>query len=657
MAAVDFPLGGFGAGNVIIGGDGTLQQWLVVNQVREETEAKADMPGTFFAVSANDGSGAHSFVLSAPTTYAATKPQKTSTSKVPHRCEKWQVERLETLPGIKDISLKGQYPIAELNYDIVGFPVEVTMEAMTPCIPTATKESSLPAAVFTFTVKNPNAKAATVSLMQVQQNFVGWDGHAPCVPGSAVSGWGGNVNTPTAGGLCFSNTTLAPAAEHTGTIDVSVSVSTAAAGDGVAVIPSATSEADVFAQFTGGKAVAPTNAKASAPSAPNEAQMGGVVGTVTVAPGATATVTFVLAWHFPNRSTATSCGKSYVGILPAVIGNRYASWFIDASHVAAYLRANVGGGAWLLENTRNYRDTLFASTVPTVLLGSATSKVAHMRCPTMWWTQAGIVLGTEGNGCCPLNCTHVYGYATLMERLWPSIVQDMRVSDFVRNYDAGAGGCTMRFGTGGWALDGALQCIIKTYLVVQQNDPTIAWLPTVWANVKGQMLLIMSTKDVDGDGVIRSAQQNTYDTAMQGANTFIGSQYITALRATAAMATLMGEPDLATMLEARATLARASYDKICYNAEFGYYIADVTAKDCANSYGPGCFTDQLQGTGLSTACGFGYIFPPAHQASAHAVRRTRRVGRFRLFCLSVLFVTFLFVSFCFVCPVGTRRVA
>ena len=164
------------------------------------------------------------------------------------------------------------------------------------------------------------------------------------------------------------------------------------------------------------------------------------------------------------------------------------------------------------------------------------------------------------------------------------------------------------------------QCIIKTYLVVQQNDPTVSWLPTVWANVKGQMLLIMSTKDVDGDGVIRSAQQNTYDTAMQGANTFIGSQYITALRATAAMATLMGEPDLATTLEARATLARASYDKICYNSDFGYFTADVTAKDCANSYGPGCFTDQLQGTGLSVACGFGYIFPPAHQASAHAVR-------------------------------------
>ena len=27
-------------------------------------------------------------------------------------------------------------------------------------------------------------------------------------------------------------------------------------------------------------------------------------------------------------------------------------------------------------------------------------------------------MGSEGNGCCPLNCSHVYGYTTLLERLY-----------------------------------------------------------------------------------------------------------------------------------------------------------------------------------------------------------------------------------------------
>ena len=44
-------------------------------------------------------------------------------------------------------------------------------------------------------------------------------------------------------------------------------------------------------------------------------------------------------------------------------------------------------------------------------------------------------MGTEGNGCCPLNCTHVYGYITLLERLFPDLAMDMAYSNFVRNYD------------------------------------------------------------------------------------------------------------------------------------------------------------------------------------------------------------------------------
>jgi len=176
----------------------------------------------------------------------------------------------------------------------------------------------------------------------------------------------------------------------------------------------------------------------------------------------------------------------------------------------------------------------------------------------------------------------------------------------------------MRYGTGGWAIDGALACIIKTYLSVQQSDSNTTWLPTVWDNVKAQMEAIMTKFDVDGDGVIRAEQQNTYDTAMLEANTFIGSYYVTALRATAKMAHLMEETAFAETLEKRAALSAASYDKICWNEKFGYYIGDVTEKTCANAYGPGCFVDQLCAAGLSCATGLGYVFNPAHEASARA---------------------------------------
>eukprot|EP01050_Picozoa_sp_SAG11_P041312 SAG11_NODE_18446_length_491_cov_0.658163_2_plen_70_part_01 len=70
----------------------------------------------------------------------------------------------------------------------------------------------------------------------------------------------------------------------------------------------------------------------------------------------------------------------------------------------------------------------------------------------------------------------------------------------------------MRYGNG-WAIDGALACIIKAYLCVRQSDSKATWLPKVWPNIKVQMEILM-TKFDDGTGVIRVAQPNTYDTSM-----------------------------------------------------------------------------------------------------------------------------------------------
>jgi len=139
------------------------------------------------------------------------------------------------------------------------------------------------------------------------------------------------------------------------------------------------------------------------------------------------------------------------------------------------------------------------------------------------------------------------------------------------------------------------------------------------------MGIILSKFD-DGTGVIRVAQQNTYDTAMFGPNTFIGSYWVTALKASAEMATLMGDTTSAKLYTTRAAMAAKNYEKICWKEEFGYYIADVTLKHCSHSYGPGCFVDQLCCIGLSSACGFGHIFNPAHEATAReAIRKYNTV--------------------------------
>lgn len=303
LAACQFPIGGFGAGYVILGGDGTFQAYNIVNQVRKESLPMHCMPAGFFAITATpSGEAAQSVLLASPETYTvdncALPPNK------PARVSVSSVKRLESLPGIQSLRLTGRYPIAEVQYNITKFPVDVQLEAFSPMCPLNDKDSSLPVGVFTFSVTNSGTTSVAVRVMQSQQNLVGWDGQTDCTQPSATTFWGGNVNTATASGILMSNPSQPSGADRSneafGTVAVE-SVSTSSAATTTVILDGA-SEEDIYAKFTSNKDVAPVAGTATAASATGSSYCGGVVQSVTVAPGATETVTFVLAWHFPNRS-------------------------------------------------------------------------------------------------------------------------------------------------------------------------------------------------------------------------------------------------------------------------------------------------------------------------------------------------------------------
>lgn len=612
-----------GTGQILLQGDGTLQGWTIQNVFKNggssgtaPTPPLNMMPNNVFALSATPvGGKQQAFVLATPAPYTEANCRKDTAE--PAHVTPEQVKRLQDLPGIKGLSVTAKYPVAEVDYEIPGCPVTVAMECMTPLIPNDAKSSSFPAAVFTFTVTNPSKDTAVaVDLMQTTQNLVGWDGATDCVKGPTPF-WGGNVNTPFAdaggpAGLLMTSDAVGASAFNAGSIAISACPGTNSVAG---VISGAATEQELFAAFTAGKMVPASKAAATAASAKGSSWCGAATQSVTVAPGATETVSFVLSWYFPNRPSYSKRAN-----LPDVLGNNYANWFADAADVAKSL---VADAPRLLSMTRAYRDALYGSTMPWQFVETAGGRAACARSPTMWWTKAGVVLGNEGNQCCPLNCSHVYGYTTMLERLWPELAKDMRVTDFVRCYNKGV---TMRYGSG-FAIDGALAGVLKTYLVVQQADSGATWLPTVWPNVKAQMESILANFDAQGDGMFRCPQQNTYDTAMNGPNTFIGSYYVAALKATAAMAALMGDAAFQKTCADRAVLSSTNYEKTCWNEKFGYYVADVNINNCSHSYGPGCFIDQLCAVGLSSACGLGCNFDPAHEARARkAILEYNTVG-------------------------------
>jgi hypothetical protein len=131
----------------------------------------------------------------------------------------------------------------------------------------------------------------------------------------------------------------------------------------------------------------------------------------------------------------------------------------------------------------------------------------------------------------------------------------------------------------------------------------------------------MRDHDVDGDGVIKGVQPNTYDTHLYGSNTFIGSLYLAALRAAEEMAQAMGEPDFAAICRGRFESGRAGYDARCWNGEFYVNNYDAPGEppetyNRDNCYGPGCHSDQLLGQWWAQVLELGPVLPEAHVRGA-----------------------------------------
>ena len=69
-------------------------------------------------------------------------------------------------------TLDGRYPIGRVSYRDADCPVEVQLEAFSPFIPLHADDSSLPATVMSFRVKNTGDSAVDAHLVGQMQNAV-----------------------------------------------------------------------------------------------------------------------------------------------------------------------------------------------------------------------------------------------------------------------------------------------------------------------------------------------------------------------------------------------------------------------------------------------------------------------------------------------------
>ena len=149
LAKIGMPIGGICAGQLYLGGDGRLWHWDIFNK---HVGTGADHYAKPLKASSPLDQG---FVL------RVTAGGKSE-------------ERVLDAAHWRDVSFIGEYPIGYVSYADAGCPARVSLEAFSPFIPLNTDDSSLPATVLEFTLKNTGAAA-------VEAELAGWLENAVCL--------------------------------------------------------------------------------------------------------------------------------------------------------------------------------------------------------------------------------------------------------------------------------------------------------------------------------------------------------------------------------------------------------------------------------------------------------------------------------------------
>lgn len=656
--AVAMPLGGIDTGCLSIGSDGGLRQW----QIHHTGNHQGDLPGSFFALRVQRGEP----TMSRTVLLQQARPSPPARRDVPggraplvtdDLVPQWQEDLLSQHGGVASSAMSGIYPVARLHQDC-GLGVDIDLTAWNPMVPTDTEISGVPCALFEFRLTNTADCAAQCWLAGSLHNGVGLDPSAT-PHGVRAPGYGSNTNTlerepgwtrlvmdshgcdrrhDSAGQmalLCegqadalsqfqepselFHFLDRLPGWEHPGP---------------VAALPGLPSEAP----GAGGSWPGPSPA--------GQTWLGALSRKVALGPAgskdASATVRFAVCWSFPNRYvTWPDFGpdRPEYGATRFWLGCHYTKAWPDARHVADAVTR-----MWDLwwKRTTDWTDAVESMPGSAVLKEHLAAQAVVPRTPTCFRDHEGRFFGFEGvlgastamwtgdvGYSCPLNCTHVWNYAQAASALWPSLEASMRDTEF-EVMQAPDGSLPHRVIAPVWleqlwdveiggpdhpALDGMLGAVLKTYREVRRGAVGAGWLRDRWNNLCRLMDHVAARWDPECSGLLTGEQPSTHDISLYGANMFMGSLWLAALRASEEMALILGATDRAMGWRERFVLSSAAYDTALFRG--GYYVqaADETHGD-DDEFGDGCLADQLIGQWWAHLLDLGHLLPAEHVRSA-----------------------------------------
>jgi non-lysosomal glucosylceramidase len=618
LALLAFPLGGIGTGSISLGGRGQLRDWEIYNRPDKGRSPEYAF-ASIWVKSGNSKPMAHVLEAELMPPYASTSGLGPANA-----------------PGLSRLqaaTFTGEFPTARIDFRDSRLPVRVSLEAFSPFFPLDPENSGLPVAILRYRIRNITRQKVIASVAFSLDNPVG-----PRVPGSIRRANAGKINEfrGAAGdrlqGLYMTDPQLSEADPQKGSFALCVINPGAGRVSYLRGWPAAkwwASPMLFWDDFSDDGQLGP------------EASDRKVVGSLClqreIAPGSEAEYTFLLGWHFPNRTPAWSGWTAPKGHENDVIGNYYCTRYSDAWVAAQHVAQNLPE---LEKRTKTFVEAVRTSTLPGAMRDAATSNLSTLVTQTCFRTADGEFHGFEGcndqHGCCFGNCTHVWNYETSTQFLFPSLARSLRKSAFGFSQDPQGG---MRFRQmlpdgidrfGYAAADGQMGQIIKTYIDWRQCGDT-EWLRDLWPNIQRALAFawISGGWDANRDGVMEGVQHNTYDVEFYGPNPLGGVYYLGALRAAEEIANVLGDTSSAQTYRRLFEKGRSWIDSNLFNGE--YYIQKVRSipkNEIAPStvgdmgadrpeqpefqLGNGCLADQLIGQYLADLADLGPLLDQQH---------------------------------------------
>lgn len=678
---VAMPIGGLGAGQVAICGDGGLRQWEIVNQVNH----RGFIPDSFFTIRASSVDPPSDIIRVLQSRqvleWDAQSTPLVSDGFIPQD----QKSLLRHFTGVEKTTFTGAYPFAKVNYEDNELPVGVELQVFNPFVPLNPVVSGLPCAIFTFQVRNKKNYNVHGCLGASLQNVVGWDGLTP-ISGNQCSLFGGNVNRirwwKDSLLIVMDNPTLPD--DHPGAGEMVLAALHRQAAPynqwnhpaqfihflegfnlnlGIDARELQMNPVQAFdgreytkARFNKTRLLFPVGA-----SPRGQTWNAGLIVPFWLEPLTATEINLVITWYFPNRyvnfdqfGLRRDYGKSKFWL-----GNNYAKKFSNAEEIVKYV---VDNRLELERKSLDWAESLFGSSIQEWLVEAIAAQGAHIRSPTCFWSEDGRFYGFEGSlgestgnwtstygGSCPLNCTHVWNYEQTLSRLFPTLERSMRDTElnFVQSPEGYLPHRTVlplylpQFwgepigGPKNPALDGMLGSLLKVYRELRQGAG-IEWFESIWGSVRRLIDYIRSTWDPEEDGIIHGEQPNTFDISFYGPNIYIGGLWLAALLATEKLARLAGDVGYAEDLLELFHKGNKGYDELLWNGE--YYIQFLEEDTNIDyQYGKGVLSTQLLGQWWAHQLELGYILPSEHVKTClrstvnynllHGFQKTNTTGR------------------------------